>query len=183
MDKWNYWYKDLTDQDMGSFRYSDTVTYGLGYTFLSDCKKIEDWGCGTGGFKRFIKPESNILYLGIDGSNTPFSDIKADLVNYSSKTEGIFMRHILEHNYEWEKVLSNACKSFSKKMCLVLFTHFVDKTVEIGHNLQHGVDVPDLSFKKEDLIAVFEKHNIRYRIESFNTDTGYSIEHVFYLEK
>ena len=94
MDKWNSWYKDLKKEDIGSFRYSDTVTYQLGYDFLKDCSNIEDWGCGTGGFKRFFTKENANKYIGIDGSITPFSDIKADLTQYTSKVDGIFMRHI-----------------------------------------------------------------------------------------
>ena len=31
-----------------------TITYELGYNFLKSCDKIEDWGCGAGGFKRFF---------------------------------------------------------------------------------------------------------------------------------
>ena len=43
-DKWNDWYKDLTSNDLGEFRYGNTVTYEKGYTFLKSCDKIEDWG-------------------------------------------------------------------------------------------------------------------------------------------
>jgi hypothetical protein len=184
MDKWNSWYKDLKKEDIGSFRYSDTVTYQLGYDFLKDCTNIEDWGCGTGGFKRFFSRENSDKYIGIDGSITPFSDIKADLTQYTSKVDGIFMRHILEHNYEWENILHNACKSFNKKMCLILFTPFSEnETKEIAHNLQHGVDVPDLSFNKDELIKIFTSYNIKFKLESVKTSTGYNIEHIFYLEK
>ena len=183
MDKWNHWYKDIKIENMGVFMYGNTVTYELGYKFLEDCNKIEDWGCGTGGFKRFFTEENASKYIGIDGSITPFSNIKADLTQYTSNVEGIFMRHILEHNYEWKMILHNACKSFNKKMCLILFTPFTNETIEIAHNLKHGVDVPDLSFNKDDLIAIFELYNIKYKLESLNTSTGYGIEHVFYLEK
>jgi len=181
-DKWNDWYKDLKIEDCGSFRYGETKTYNLGYEFLKDCNKIEDWGCGAGGFKRFFVNDSN-KYIGVDGSKTPFADIKVELINYVSEVEGIYMRHVLEHNYEWKVILENACKSFTKKMCLVLFTPFSDKTIEIAHNLNHGVDVPDLSFNKNELIEIFEKYDITFELKTINTDTGYGIEHIFYLNK
>ena len=181
MDKWNEWYKKKSS--MGAFRYGDTITYELGYMFLRDCKKIEDWGCGMGGFKRFIKAEDNIEYIGVDGSNTPFLNIKADLTEYKSSTEGLFMRHIIEHNYQWEKILHSAFSSFTKKMCLVLFTPFSETTKEIAHNLIHGVDVPDISFCKNDLVEIFKKYNITYKLETITSDTGYHIEHIFFLEK
>lgn len=182
-DKWNEWYKHLTPDDLGCFRYGNTITYDLGYEFLKDCNTIEDWGCGVGGFKKKFINEDSIKYTGIDGSKTPFSDIKTNLITYISNVDGIFMRHVLEHNYDWKIILENACKSFTKKMCLVLFTPFSNTTTEITHNLKHGVDVPDLSFDKNELIHIFEKFNINYVLNTFNTGTGYNIEHVFYLNK
>jgi hypothetical protein len=182
-DKWNEWYKHLTKDDMGHFRYGNTETYELGYKFLQPCAKVEDWGCGAGGFRRLFTNGDEQRYIGVDGSKTPFSDIKADLTEYVSNVDGIFMRHILEHNYEWKQVLENACKSFRSRMCLILFTPFSDVTKEIAHNLQHGVDVPDMSFSKNDLTDVFTKYGITYELVSIQTSTGYSIEHVFYLKK
>jgi hypothetical protein len=182
-DKWNEWYKNLTLNDFGSFRYGNTLTYELGFTYLKDCDKIEDWGCGTGGFKTKFTNEDLNKYIGVDGSKTPFADIKTDLITYTSNVDGIFMRHVLEHNYEWKKILENACKSFNKKMCLVLFTPFSHETKQIAHNLVYGVDVPDLSFNKNDLIDIFEKYNVKYDLETFKTNTGYNIEYVFYLRK
>jgi len=119
----------------------------------------------------------------VDGSKTPFADVKTDLTSYNSNVDGIFMRHVLEHNYEWKIILENACKSFKQKMCLVLFTPFSLKTKEIAHNLKHGVDVPDLSFDKTELIEIFEKYNIKYELITINTNTGYNVEHIFYLNK
>jgi len=182
-DKLNEWYKDLHHNDLGSFRYGDTITYELGYKFLQTCDKIEDWGCGTGGFKRFFLNENLNKYIGLDGSKTPFADIKTDLTSYYSNVDGIFMRHVLEHNYEWKQILENACKSFTKKMCLVLFTPFSNETTEIAHNFKHGVDVPDLSFNKNELIKLLETYNIKYELTTLNTQTGYGIEHIFFLYK
>ena len=187
MDKWNSYYRDVTLENMGAFNYGDTITYKLGYDFLKDCETIEDWGCGTGGFKRFVKEKDNIKYIGVDGSLTPFSNVKADLTQYTSNTQGIFMRHIIEHNYDWSKILDNACKSFTKKMCLILFTPFVDVTKEIEgtvkQNTDCGVNVPDISFRKEDLINIFENYGIKYTMQTFNTSTLYNIEHIFFMEK
>lgn len=171
--------------DENTFRYSDTETYKKGYDFLhNDCEKIEDWGCGTGGFKRFFKESSN-QYVGVDGSNTPFSNIKADLLKYTSTVDGIFMRHVMEHNYDWKIMFHNACRSFTKKMCLIIFTPFssTDETVEIAHNLHHGVDVPDLSLSKRDLLEIIDTYGIKYTEETVYNNTGYGLEHIFLLEK
>jgi len=63
-------------------------------------------------------------YIGIDGSDTPFASRIADLRTYRSKAEGILIRHVLEHNYDWEAILAGAVESFQKKLCLILFTPF-----------------------------------------------------------
>ena len=55
--------------------------------------------------------------------------------------------------------------------------------MEIAHNLKHGVDVPDISFSKKDLISIFEKYNIKYELFTINSNTGYNIKHIFYLSK
>jgi hypothetical protein len=178
--KWDEWYKDLSN-DPSSYRYGDTCTYEIGAKFLEDCADVEDWGTGAGGFKRF-RPNA----IGVDGSDTPFADKKyIDLANYISFCEGIFMRHVLEHNYEWESVLAGAMASATKKLCVVLFTPFSSEgTKELAHNLMHGVDVPDLSLDKqrfEDILNTFEFSKIT--IEEHVTATGYGIETVILVEK
>ena len=30
------------------------LPYELGYSFLKNCNKIEDWGCGESKFKKYI---------------------------------------------------------------------------------------------------------------------------------
>ena len=181
-EKWNKWYENITIDDV-CFRYGNTETYDLGYTFLKECKTIEDWGCGIGGFKTRFEKENVNNYIGVDGSKTPFADIKADLTTYISNVDGIFMRHILEHNYDWKTILENACKSFTHKMCLVLFTPFSNETKEIAHNMNYGVDVPDLSLSKNEIINIFDKYNIKHTLITMNTQTQYNIEHIFYLTK
>jgi hypothetical protein len=189
MNKWNQWYANLDPNHASAFRYSDTETYQIGADYLRDCKVIEDWGCGAGNFRNYINNINNvdsnsIRYIGLDGSNTPFAEHKVDLAFYHSTTEGIFMRHVLENNYNWRKILLNAIDSFTNRMILVIFTPFSsDITKEIAHNKAHGVDVPDISFNKDDLIACFNG-NCDYLIrENISTATGYGCEHVFFLSK
>ena len=172
--KWDELYKELLPQDMGAFHYGDTVTYRMAAAFLADVIEVEDWGCGAGGFKRFCRAR----YVGLDGSKTPFADRIADLCTYTSRVEGIFMRHVLEHNYSWKQILDNAVSSFTKKLCLVLFTPFGPETREIAHNRARFVDVPDLSFCRADIEGRFA--GLRWELfDNIPTDTGYGVEHVY----
>ena len=117
-----------------------------------------------------------------DGSANPFVDKVADLSRYRSSVDGIMMRHVLEHNSAWPEVLGGAVSSFKKKLCLVLFTPFMDTTQQIAHNKRHGVDVPDIAFSRTDIEAFFE--GLKWRLEdNIKTRTGYRVEHVYYVEK
>ena len=178
--KWDVDYAELSIDNPSEFNYGDTSTYLIGATFLIDCKSVEDWGCGAGGFKRFY----NGKYIGIDGSHTPFAEKIVDLRTYHSKVDGIFMRHVLEHNYKWEYIIKNALLSYKKKMCLVLFTKFSETTREIAHNISDGIDVPDISFDKNDLHYVIDKYGSKFILfENIKTDTQYGIEHVYLITK
>lgn len=176
LGKWDKWYKNV--DTMGAFRYGDTITYRLAADFMADIDEVEDWGCGTGGFKRFYKGK----YTGIDGSANPFVDKIADLREYRSSVDGIVMRHVLEHNYDWKSVLENAVASFNKKLCIIFFTPFVDETKEVAHNKKHGVDVPDIAFNRKDIERLFE--GLRWSSQdNIKTRTGLGIEHIYYIEK
>ena len=87
------------------------------------------------------------------------------------------MRHVLEHNHNWSNILANAVNSFKKRMVLIIFTPFTDKTRQIAKS----TDIPDISFRKEDLTEFFKQ--FKYTEESLETDTQYKTEHIFYIEK
>jgi len=174
--KWDGWYEGKTAADIGAFRYGDTVTYQMAADFLADMETVEDWGCGLGGFKRF-RPQG---YIGIDGSLTPVADKIADLSEYRSDVDGIVMRHVLEHNYGWSKILAGAIDSCRKKLCLILFTPFAEITTEIGNDKAGGVDVPIISFARVDIERLFAGHN--FRMETVVTATAYGQEHIYFVE-
>jgi hypothetical protein len=103
---------------MGAFRYGDTVTYRMAAAFMVDIEVIEDWRCGAGGFRSFYSGK----YIGIDGSRTPFADRIVDLCNYESNVDGILIRQVLEHNYQWSLILDTAVRSFNRRLCLFSFS-------------------------------------------------------------
>lgn len=172
--KWDRWYQGLEEEAA----YGDTATYALGGEFLRDCSVIEDWGCGKGWFKKFV-PHGR--YRGIDGSHTPFAEKIVDLVNYHSQVPGIYMRHVLEHNYQWQFILANALRSFTERMVLVLFTPLSDVTKEIAYSPDPGV--PDISFSLEELLSIFKAADLKVEFTTLQTATQYGTETIFYLTK
>jgi hypothetical protein len=171
--KWDPWYRSLTKEEP----YSDLRTYELGAAYLKDCDPIEDWGCGRGWFRRYMARQR---YRGIDASKTRFADVIADLAHYRSRVDGIFIRHVLEHDWEWERILRNAVASFTKKLVVVIFTPFSqDDTKEIAYAFDVGV--PDISFRYEDIVRNFE--GLEWHVETLETDTQYRTETVFYVKK
>ncbi len=133
-------------------QYGRIASYALGALFLEDCKEVEDWGCGYGTFRRFCLSSR---YIGIDGSESPGADHIRDLRHYTSDVEGIFLRHVLEHNPTgWRQILLNVIQSFSKKMVLVIYTPFGDVMRNVRMQGRDGIPVA-LSFRKEDITSCF----------------------------
>ena len=168
LGRWNY-------GNSPKFAYGDDTSYQKAIEFLDGSWTIEDWGCGTAWAKKFVKQG---YYVGIDGTWSPHCDLVADLRTYKSKAEAILIRHILEHNFRWKEILGNALASYRKKFALILFTPFSDETKPIG--MSWGT-VPDLSFKKEDLLELLKHHT--FTEESLKTSTQYGVEHIFYVTR
>lgn len=170
--KWKKNYEGLSEIKT----YADETSYRLAADFLADVAPVEDWGCGSGGFRLFCKSE----YIGVDGTKNPFVDKVVDLATYTTEAEGILLRHVLEHNPAWEKILANALSSFGKKLCIAVFTPFAEETKVIKYYKK--MDVVDISFNRDDLIRHFEPFKWTSE-EDLKTDSQYGIEHVFYLER
>ena len=105
-----------------------------------------------------------------------------DLTRYTSDADCIFIRHVLEHNVEWRRILANAVASFAKRLVLIVFTPFADTTRVIG-SASHvtSAPTPDISFRKEDLTDYFKQY--KYREELLSTDTQHRAEDAFYIER
>lgn len=169
------WYEGMTEP----IAYGDDTTYKLGADFLYDCKTLEDWGCGTTYFSKFVHGKQ--YYKGIDGSHSDFMDEIQDLTTYVSpeKPDGIFMRHILEHNHNWKPILQNALASFGKKFVLVFFTPLTTSPTKV---LVENVEppVPDISFCLYDILEFLKPY--KFNVEEVRTNTQYGVEHIFYIE-
>lgn len=155
-----------------AFPYGDEISYLKAAQFLNNCGRIEDWGCGTAWARRYFKN-----YFGIDG--TPgFADHVEDLRLYRSKTDCIHLRHVLEHNLNWQIILENALESFTKRLVLTIFTPLAPQTHLLGTTKE---GVPEIAFCRDDLVKKFSK--IILFEENFLSNTFYGKEHMFYLDK
>jgi hypothetical protein len=165
-------------ENVQKFYYGDDTTYKKGIAFLDGHGTIQDWGCGFAHARTFVRGSR---YIGLDGSS-PHADKNVDLTEYTSDTECIFMRHVLEHNVHWHRIINNAIASFRNRMVLVIFTPWSETTrvIATGESVT-SLPIPDISFRKEDLTECFKE--MRYTEESLQTDTQYKTEHVFYIEK
>lgn len=168
LGKWNY-------GAAPRFAYGDETSYRKAMEFLDGPYTIEDWGCGTAWARKFVQRGR---YIGLDGSWSMHCDQVVDLRTYRSSADAILVRHILEHNWEWKKILENALASFQKKLCLILFTPFSPETKSIGTTWE---TIPDLSFRKEDLTEYLKPFD--YTEETIQSATQYGIEHFFYVTK
>lgn len=138
-------------------------SYRIGMEFLSDCKLVEDWGCGTGYARKFRIGD----YKGVDANQSRWCDVQADLRNYKSNPSGIFMRHVLEHSDQWAVILDNAVASFRRKMALTFFIPFGPKT-NVKHRFKNGI--PDIQFAWPDILSHLETLRLMKVILRHETD-------------
>lgn len=168
--RWDQWYAELTSPEP----YDDVATYSIGADWLAPCETVEDWGTGRGYFLT-LRPDA----VGIDGSQTPFAKVIADLAEYTSSPEGIFMRGVIEHDWRWEQILANALASFTKRMCLVLFTPDAPDVRQLDWIAELGV--PDLAIPSRFV----DEMASGLVADSFSLDTAttYGVERVWLLER
>lgn len=176
--KWNDLYRNISvkNRETHPIKFGDGITYRIAAAFLSDVPQVEDWGCGTGAFKEFCLVD----YVGVDGSKSPYVDRVANLATYRSRAAGIHLRHVLEHNHDWEAILANAVASSDQKLCVCLFTPFAPSTVEIATNTEIGV--PVLSLPRREIEKHFEGLSWRL-LENIPTNTEYQQEQVYLVWK
>jgi hypothetical protein len=171
--RWAAWYS----RHDNPWPYGDTTSYEIGAAWLARCERIEDWGCGAGWLSTLIPPDR---YRGVDGTASPRCAEVVDLIEYRSAVPGIFMRHVLEHNYEWARILDNAVASFTERMALVLFTPEQEVTGEIA--FQSDIGVPDIAFRIADITDRFPPH-VTFTVQRIASATQYGCETILLLEK
>jgi hypothetical protein len=156
--------------------FGDPATYALGADFLAGCRTIEDWGCGTGGLRAYVDPAR---YRGIDGSASAFADEVADLRTYRSRVDGVFLRHVLEHNRDWRAILAGAVASFHRRLVVVLFTPLADGDEAVEVDYCHELGVPDLSLPRAAFVSAFAPY--RWWVDELDTASFYGHETIFYV--
>jgi hypothetical protein len=152
-------------------------TYQPGLDWLLEvCESIEDWGCGMAWARRYV-PEGR--YKGVDGSPEAgqYADVICDLRDRKTSVDGIFMRHVLEHNEDWDVILANAMGSFRKRFVLVGFTPWSEGDT---HPTDGGLI--DMSFRKQDITDHFEGFDWRYEEQDL-PDSQYGLNWTFYIER
>lgn len=168
--------------DIGTGR---SAVYELAAAFLADCASIEDWGCGRGWFRQFVTVPYKGIDYGVDlmEAHNDFVDEYADLRDYVGNAQGIFMRAVLEHNLDWRSILANAMRSFSRKLCLVIFTPFSDETHPIAWDDRdrYAEPVPDMSFRLEDITDHFA--GLDWYQERIENQSQYGEETLFYVTR
>lgn len=164
-------------------RYGSGATYRKGASWLQDCKTVEDWGCGFQYFAEVmadVAPAARVW--GVDG--TPgYADQVADLAVHRPRPapEGLFMRAVLGHNYNWRDVLANALRSFTRRMCLVVFVKLQEYD-ELDYF--HHFGCPVLHLSRPDLEGLLDAARVRWTKEEHpDRSSEYGMETVYYIDK
>ena len=165
--------------------YADPLSAELAGEWLrrDDIVTVEDWGCGFGGFSAYLGDWQS--YVGVDGSASPHADVRADLISYTSQADAIHLRHVLEHNPDWRKILSNVLVSFRKRAVVTIFTPFseVEQILAKYPNfLGTGATMVDISLIKKDVDQMIADRLGVYKIEKeIKSNTQYGKEYIYFL--
>lgn len=140
----------------------DARSYGPAAQWLlqGGCRTVADWGCGLRGAEKHFP---GVEYVGVDGSQPkgrPQPDVVADLAEVELVTEGVMMRHVLEHCRDWEAVLGNAIGSFTKRMSLVTFRPLRGRGEEIRFGHRRGILTQDLP--RDSLLEILTPHLVSW---------------------
>jgi hypothetical protein len=168
--KWNRW----NDGPPGS--YGEVTTYEMAAEIFKECQHVADWGCGRCFFRQYVGTDR---YIGVDGSPSPLTDIVTDLAEFSDAplVGGVMLRHVLEHDWKWKKILSNAAASFGKVLVIILFTPWSDgETKDIAFD-HPEIDCPDLAFSRAEFMAELKDFDVSEGPE-LKTKTVFGIERV-----
>lgn len=176
--KWDY-------TGISDVAYSDSeyASYKKAAEFLGDT--VEDWGGGTGWARRYFEN-----YRNVDFSSHPNVDEVADLKEYTSDVENILIRQVIDAEPQWQQILENAKKSFSKKLCLIIGTPFVRKTrlgprdpVFLADGTETGDYYQEMYFKKQDILDMFPQDQYKLSEEIVKTKQYYHRDWILYVEK
>lgn len=161
--------------------YGSEASYRKAAEFLDGyCPIVEDWGAGrTAAKPYFVKSR----YIAIDGSVCGDRiDMIADLRDYRSEiADGILIRHVLEHNYDWTRIVQNAlgCPCL-RRLVIVLFLQPRDWTEMFELN-QDGI--PNLHISRRCLEEMFQGWSWRSEMIPRNDLTCHTAEYFYFAER
>jgi len=182
LGKWEFLY-----QESAPFPFGSDLTYQIGAEFLAGCRTIEDWGCGTQWFRGVmsgINPGTRVT--GLDGS-AGYCDQVVDLCEYAPEElpDGLMIRHVLEHNFDWRMILNRAVKSFTHRMILILHTPTVEQeTLLYEYPFPDGGSCPYLSLPQDELEQILASHGLSYHQETIpSPDSEFGHETIFWINR
>ena len=170
--------------------FGEETSYRKAVDFLDVGGVLEDWGCGTGWARRYVK---NSTYVGLDGSPRPegtradpatglpyvYADRIVDLREYRSDADSILLRQVLESNWEWREILANLLASFRRRAVIVLFTPFSASGREV--NKRPDLEIPELRIPCGEFMGLVGPTLARE--ETLASNYLNQIEQMFYLER
>jgi hypothetical protein len=176
--RWQWFYDTQPSEGPFAFDPAERV-FQIGADWFAGCATIADWGCGGGLLSRFVGADR---YVGVDGSTTAAVSVVADLTDYHVHSDGVFMRHVLEHNYRWERILDNALDAFDQRMVLVLFTPWHDGDGDVRElRWEAGFEVPTLAFRAGAIEA--KLNGFDWEFVEVVSPSAYGSERMFLIER
>jgi hypothetical protein len=140
---------------------------------------ILDVGGGTGFAGRYATKSA---YSVLDGSRSIVNEAEVDLVYAHFTVDCVLLRHVLEHNANWQAILLNVLEGFQKRAAIVTFLRLTPATTfshnETGFIGYVGTPVPVFYLGESELLSLLAPYLVRRELVE-----GAYHEEIFYLEK
>lgn len=99
--------------------------------------------------------------------------MRVNLTEYTSSADVISIRHLFEHNIEYDKIFDNALKSFNKLLIIVFFTKLNEYDNSIKY--KYANKYPNWGNKKVEMADLYiNKNYLKYVLNNNNFSQKYN---------
>lgn len=156
---WSGW------KDSGPIQLGAVESYKQAIEWLDGYGDIVDWGGGTGYAAQFVKESG---YSVLDGSKSRVNNALVDLATVHSVSDCILLRHVLEHNHDWQDILRNMVDSFRCRAAVVTFMPFSSGFTLVDREEREyigsiGQSVPVLRLDRESFFSIVRPYLVAQR--------------------
>lgn len=139
---------------------------------------LADWGSGPGAAK-LLAAESwpHLRYTGVDAVS-PYADVNARLEDIDTLSDLILLRHVLEHERNWQVIFANALDRARHRLAVVLSVRMSKDKTGNTRDFWEGIPILYQAISRPVFEAMIPQ-DYRFQRLRLGEETLYLIERTF----